>query len=155
VSGRPNGSWTLPTNGTSTRPDPEELAKLWAYPLGQWVAEQRRAYGTGQMAGQRARRLEKLGMVWSPEESVLAYVEPGVTVHGMDVGRWLNKQRQQAPWQGLMDGQREHLEQLGIVPLLPEEEAAPKSSKAASGALERGVAAPWRVRALRRSPGPT
>ncbi|WP_404200213.1 DEAD/DEAH box helicase [Streptomyces tauricus] len=33
--------------------------------LGQWVAEQRRAYGAGQMNGQRAARLEKLGMVWS------------------------------------------------------------------------------------------
>lgn len=47
------------------------------------------------------------------EESVLAYVEPGVTVHGMDVGRWLQKQRQHTVWQGLMDGQRELLKQLG------------------------------------------
>ncbi|MGV9884903.1 Helicase associated domain protein [Streptomyces sp. NPDC003006] len=37
-------------------------------PLGQWVAEQRRAYGAGQMSGQRARRLEQLGMVWSPAD---------------------------------------------------------------------------------------
>ena len=29
------------------------------------MAEQRRAYGAGQMSGLRARRLEKLGMVWS------------------------------------------------------------------------------------------
>ena len=29
--------------------------KEGAYPLGQWVAEQRRAYGAGQMTGQRAR----------------------------------------------------------------------------------------------------
>ncbi|MFJ3762949.1 Helicase associated domain protein [Streptomyces sp. NPDC090080] len=36
-----------------------------ATPLGQWVAEQRRAYGAGQMTGLRARRLEQLGMVWS------------------------------------------------------------------------------------------
>ncbi|MEU1282536.1 Helicase associated domain protein [Streptomyces sp. NPDC005805] len=36
-----------------------------ATPLGQWVAEQRRAYGVGQMTGLRARRLEQLGMVWS------------------------------------------------------------------------------------------
>ena len=34
-------------------------------PLGQWVAEQRRAYGAGEMSGLRARRLEELGMVWS------------------------------------------------------------------------------------------
>lgn len=36
-----------------------------ATPLGQWVAEQRRAYGAGEMNGQRAQRLERLGMVWS------------------------------------------------------------------------------------------
>ncbi|KPC75325.1 helicase, partial [Thermoactinomyces vulgaris] len=36
-----------------------------ATPLGQWVAEQRRAYQAGQLSGLRARRLEKLGMVWS------------------------------------------------------------------------------------------
>ncbi|MER6158201.1 Helicase associated domain protein [Streptomyces sp. NPDC001868] len=39
--------------------------KEGAQPLGQWVAEQRRAYGAGQMPGRRARRLETLGMVWS------------------------------------------------------------------------------------------
>ncbi len=37
----------------------------------------------------------------------------------MDVGRWLQKQRQQATWTTLMDGQRERLEQLGITPLPP------------------------------------
>jgi hypothetical protein len=46
-----------------------------------------------------------------------------------------------AVWQGLMDGQRERLEQLGIVPLPPEQEAPPKPSKGGSGAFERGVAA--------------
>ncbi|WP_342776520.1 helicase associated domain-containing protein [Streptomyces diacarni] len=35
------------------------------FPLGTWVAEQRRAFGAGQMAGRRAARLDKLGMVWS------------------------------------------------------------------------------------------
>lgn len=39
--------------------------KEGAQPLGQWIAEQRRAYGAGQMPGRRARRLETLGMVWS------------------------------------------------------------------------------------------
>ncbi|MEU5298595.1 DEAD/DEAH box helicase [Streptomyces umbrinus] len=200
--------------------------KEGAYPLGQWIAEQRRAYGAGQMNGLRARRLEKLGMVWSVaderfqenlaaarayfedhwtlcaprdataldrqvgqwlsnlrrpgalaehpewdaalkaidpdwnpdwptvwqrnfaavremlvEESVLAYVEPGVTVHGMDVGRWLHKQRRHAVWQELMDGQRERLEQLGITPLVPESEEPPKPSTTSVGAFERGVAA--------------
>ncbi|MFI1928115.1 helicase associated domain-containing protein [Streptomyces sp. NPDC020377] len=35
-----------------------------ATPLGQWVAEQRRAFGARQMTSRRARRLEGLGMVW-------------------------------------------------------------------------------------------
>ncbi|MFZ3573706.1 Helicase associated domain protein, partial [Streptomyces sp. BH034] len=197
-----------------------------AFPLGQWVAEQRRAYGAGQMTGKRAARLEKLGMVWSladerfqenleaakayyeqhwslcaprsavaldrpvgqwlsnlrrpgalddhpewktaleavdedwnpdwpaewqrhyaalremvAEESVLVYVEPGVTVHGMDIGKWLAKQRRPEVWAALMDGQRERLEQLGIVPLPPEQAAPVKASKAASGAFEKGARA--------------
>ncbi|MGW7410009.1 Helicase associated domain protein [Streptomyces sp. NPDC054833] len=199
--------------------------KEGAYPLGSWVAEQRRAYGAGQMTGLRARRLEKLGMVWSvaderfqenleaakvyfedhwslcaPRSAVAldrpvgqwlsnlrragalddhpewkaaleavdphwnpdwpvdwqrhyaalrelvrdegqADVLPGVTVHGMDVGRWLQKNRQHAVWQGLMDGQRDLLEAIGVVPLPPEQEAPAKAPKTPSGAFERGVAA--------------
>ncbi|MFZ4301810.1 Helicase associated domain protein [Streptomyces cinereoruber] len=199
-----------------------------ATPLGRWIAEQRRAYGAGQMSGLRAKRLEKLGMVWSAvderfqenleaakayfeehwtlcaprsataldrsvgqwlsnlrrpgaldgkeewkaaleavdgdwnpdwplewqryyaalremfvEESALVYVEPGVTVHGMDIGKWLAKQRQPAVWAGLMDGQRERLEQLGVTPLAPapEPEESSKPSTAPVSAFERGVAA--------------
>ncbi|WP_319191968.1 helicase associated domain-containing protein [Streptomyces sp. AK04-3B] len=40
-----------------------------AHPLGQWVAEQRRACRAGQMTGQRARRLEQLGMVWDAADA--------------------------------------------------------------------------------------
>ncbi|MGA5220992.1 Helicase associated domain protein [Streptomyces cinereoruber] len=199
-----------------------------ATPLGRWIAEQRRAYGAGQMSGLRAKRLEKLGMVWSAvderfqenleaakayfeeywtlcaprsamaldrsvgqwlsnlrrpgaldgkeewkvaleavdadwnpdwplewqryyavlremfvEESALVHVEPGVTVHGMDIGRWLAKQRQPAVWAELMDGQRERLEQLGVTPLAPapEPEESAKPSGAPVSAFERGVAA--------------
>ncbi|MEV0449757.1 Helicase associated domain protein [Streptomyces sp. NPDC050600] len=200
--------------------------KEGAYPLGQWVAEQRRAYGAGQMSGLRARRLEKLGMVWSPaderfqenleaakayyeqhwtlcaprsassldkpigqwlsnlrrpgalagkpgweaallavdedwnppwpaewqrhyavvremlaEETILAYVEPGVTVHGMDIGKWLARQRQPEVWAGLSGAQRGRLEAIGIVPHAPEPEAPARPSAARSGAFERGVAA--------------
>lgn len=202
--------------------------KEGAFPLGTWVAEQRRAFGAGQMTGKRAERLEKLGMVWSvaderfqenlaaarvyfeehwtlcaprsavaldrqvgswlsnlrrpgalegrPEweaalaaidedwnvewsaewqrryaavremvseesQSALAYIEPGVTVHGMDVGRWLAKQRQHEVWQGLMDGQRERLERLGVRPLPAPEEAPAKAPTAALSTFERGVAA--------------
>ncbi|WP_329564312.1 Helicase associated domain protein (plasmid) [Streptomyces uncialis] len=199
--------------------------KEGATPLGQWVAEQRRAYAAGEMTGRRAQRLEKLGMVWSvaderfqenleaakayyadhwtlcaprsavalsrpvgqwlsnlrrpgaledrPEwraalEAVDAHwdpawpaewqrhyaalrelladeedrseVLPGVTVHGMDIGKWLAKQRQHTVWAGLMDGQRELLEAVGVVPLPPEPEPA-KTPKTALSAFEKGVAA--------------
>jgi len=40
-----------------------------------------------------------------------------------------------------MDGQRERLQQLGITPLPPEQEAPVKASASASGAFERGVEA--------------
>ncbi|MDX3588915.1 DEAD/DEAH box helicase [Streptomyces europaeiscabiei] len=200
-----------------------------ATPLGQWVAEQRRAYGAGQMTGLRARRLEQLGMVWSvaderfqenleaarayyagywtlcaprtataldrkvgqwlsnlrrpgalaehPEwEAALkeidpdwnpawpaewqrhyaalrellrdeegpAQVLPGFTVHGMDVGKWLARQRTPKAWQALHDGQRERLEQLGIVPpaSAPETEApAATVPQKALSTFDKGVAA--------------
>ncbi|MBA6439939.1 DEAD/DEAH box helicase [Streptomyces sp. GMR22] len=199
-----------------------------ATPLGQWVAEQRRAYAAGEMSGQRARRLERLGMVWSvaderfqenleaakayydqhwtlcaprsavaldrpvgqwlsnlrrpgaleghPEwkaaleavdedwnpswpaewqrhyaalrelladEEGQADVLPGFTVHGMDIGKWLARQRKPEVWQGLTDGQRERLEQLGITPLAPE----PQEPTKASTTFERGVAALAQYRA--------
>lgn len=197
-----------------------------ATPLGQWVAEQRRAYAAGQMTGQRARRLEQLGMVWSladerfqenleaakayyeqhwtlcaprsataldrplgmwlanlrrpgalddhpewktaleavdedwnpvwpadwqrhyaavrellREEAGLTELQPGITCHGMDVGKWLARQRKPAVWQALHDGQRERLGQLGITPLVPEAEEPAKPSMTPVGAFERGVAA--------------
>ncbi|MFF5728242.1 helicase associated domain-containing protein [[Kitasatospora] papulosa] len=68
-------------------------------------------------------------------------VLPGFTVHGMDVGKWLVKQRQHTVWAGLMDGQRELLEAVGVVPL-PLEQAEPaKGTKKAVSAFEKGVAA--------------
>ncbi|MDX3636979.1 Helicase associated domain protein [Streptomyces europaeiscabiei] len=197
-----------------------------AFPLGTWVAEQRRAYGAGQMTGLRARRLEKLGMVWSVAderfqenlEAAKAYFEdhwtlcaprsavaldrpvgqwlsnlrragalddhpewkaaleavdpdwdpdwsaewqrhyaalhelvadeegqaevlPGFTVHAMDIGKWLARQRKPEVWQALHDGQRERLERLGITPLAPEPEEPVKPSTTPVGAFERGVAA--------------
>ncbi|MGW0673250.1 Helicase associated domain protein [Streptomyces sp. NPDC002746] len=200
--------------------------KEGAYPLGQWVAEQRRAYGAGQMNGQRARRLENLGMVWNPaderfqenlqaaktyynqhwtlcaprsatmldrpvgqwlsnlrrpgvlkghpewetalkevdedwnpswppewqrhyavvremlaEETVLAYIEPGVTVHGMDIGKWLAKQRQPEAWEALTSGQRERLEAIGVVPVAAELEAPAKPSIPTLSTFEKGIAA--------------
>ncbi|WP_418953305.1 hypothetical protein [Streptomyces cinnabarinus] len=43
----------------------------------------------------------------------------------------LANQRQHTVWQGLMDGQRECLEQLGIAPLAPEPDAPAKVPKTA------------------------
>ncbi|MFD7436048.1 Helicase associated domain protein [Streptomyces sp. NPDC059861] len=200
--------------------------KEGAYPLGQWIAEQRRAYGAGQLTGRRATRLEKLGMVWSltderfqenlaaarayheehwtlcaprsataldrpvgqwlsnlrrpgaldghPEwakaleqidehwnpawpadwqrhyaaarellrdEEGTADVLPGVTVHGMDIGRWLHKNRQHTAWQSLSSGQRELLEEIGVASLPPEQEAPAPARKTGTGAFQRGIAA--------------
>ncbi|MFF7365385.1 Helicase associated domain protein [Streptomyces sp. NPDC008125] len=200
--------------------------KEGAFPLGAWNAEQRRAYGSGQMTGQRAARLEKLGMVWNPAderfqenlEAARAYyaehwtlcaprsatmldrpvgqwlsnlrrpgaledrpewksaleavdahwdpawpaewqrhyaalrelladeddhsdVLPGFTVHGMDIGKWLAKQRQHTVWTGLMDGQRELLEAVGVVPLPPEQTEPAKALKKAVSAFEKGMVA--------------
>ncbi|MFE4915521.1 Helicase associated domain protein [Streptomyces sp. NPDC056652] len=200
-----------------------------ATPLGQWVAEQRRAYAAGQMTGRRAQRLERLGMVWSVAderfqenlEAAKAYYDqhwtlcaprtasaldrplgmwlanlrrpgalddhpewktaletvdadwnpawpadwqrhyaalrellrdeagqadgpdilPGLTVHGMDIGKWLARQRKPEVWQALHDGQRERLEQLGITPPAPEPRTPAKPSTTAVGAFEKGVAA--------------
>ncbi|MFE2045303.1 Helicase associated domain protein [Streptomyces sp. NPDC059477] len=200
-----------------------------ATPLGQWVAEQRRAYAAGQMTGQRARRLERLGMVWSvaderfqenlaaarvyyeehwtlcapraatvldrpvgqwlsnlrrpgalegrPEwEAALlavdedwnpewpadwqrhfaalrelvreeegAEVMPGFTVHGMDVGKWLDRQRKPEVWAALKEGQRERLEAIGVTPPAPAAAAEPELPAGPSmtpvSAFERGVAA--------------
>jgi hypothetical protein len=197
-----------------------------ATPLGQWVAEQRRAYGAGEMTGRRVQRLEQLGMVWSvaderfqenleaakayydqhwtlcaprtatalgkplgmwlanlrrpsaleshpeweaalkeidqdwnPEwpaewqrhyaalrelvadEEGQADVLPGFTVHGMDIGKWLARQRTPKGWESLTDGQRERLEQLGITPPSPAPEKPAKQATTPMGAFERGVAA--------------
>lgn len=205
--------------------------KEGAYPLGQWVAEQRRAYGAGQMNGRRAQRLEKLGMVWSaagarfqenlaaarvyyaehwtlcaprpaaaldkpigqwlsnlrrpgtlaehPEwEAALAAIDedwnpewptewqrhyaalrelvrdeegpadvlPGFTVHGMDIGKWLARQRKPEVWAALADGQRERLEAIGVTPpaaapapVEPDASAEPTTTPVS--AFEKGVAA--------------
>ncbi|WP_149561567.1 DEAD/DEAH box helicase [Streptomyces cacaoi] len=213
--------------------------KEGAYPLGQWVAEQRRAYGAGQMTSRRAARLEKLGMVWSAgdarfqenleaakayyeqhwtlcaprtatmldrpvgqwlsnlrrpgaleghpewkaaleavdehwnppwppawqrhyaalrelvrEEDGQAEVLPGVTVHGMDIGKWLTRQRTPEVWQTLMEGQRALLEQLGITPSAPAPAAAGKTTATPVSAFERGVAALTQYKARTGTVGP-
>lgn len=214
--------------------------KEGAFPLGQWVAEQRRAYGAGQMNGRRAARLEKLGMAWSaadarfqenlaaarvyyqehwtlcaprsaaaldkpigqwlsnlrrpgalaehPEwEAALtaidedwnpswptewqrhyaalrelvhdeenpAQVLPGFTVHGMDIGKWLARQRKPEVWKALTGGQRERLEAAGVTPLAApapvEQAASAEPSTAPVSTFDRGVAALAQYKARTRS----
>ncbi|MFG2386026.1 helicase associated domain-containing protein [Streptomyces avermitilis] len=70
-----------------------------------------------------------------------AEVLPGFTVHGLDVRKWLARQRTPKVWEALAAGQRERLERLGITPLAPEPEEPAKPSTAPVSAFEKGVAA--------------
>ncbi|RZE85468.1 DEAD/DEAH box helicase [Streptomyces albidoflavus] len=201
--------------------------KEGAYPLGQWIAEQRRAYGAAQLSGKRAERLEQLGMVWdatdaafqenlaaarvyyeqhwtlcaprtataldrpigqwlsnlrrpgalagrpereaalaaidpdwnpawpvawqrhyvavrellAEEDTALTELLPGVTVHGMDVGKWLARQRRHEVWTGLLDGQRQLLEALSIQPTEQTGQSARTAVRPRGGAFARGLAA--------------
>ncbi|WP_434600589.1 helicase associated domain-containing protein [Streptomyces sp. A5-4] len=131
-------------------------------PVGQWLSNLRRP---GALDGHPEWKtaLEAVDEHWDPawpaewqrhyaalrelltDEEDHSDVLPGFTVHGMDVGKWLSKQRQHTVWAGLMDGQRELLEAVRVVPL-PQEQAEPaKSPKAAGSAFEKGVAAPGAV----------
>ena len=75
----------------------------------------------------------------------LVDLEPGVTIHGHDVGRWLERQRQHIVWQGLMPEQRERLAALGVepypAPAEPEQRAPKKAAGGPSTAFTRGLAA--------------
>ena len=69
-------------------------------------------------------------------------VLPGFTVHGMDIGKWLARQRTPKVWAALAQGQRERLEQLGIEAPVQELEAAPsKAPTTRLSTFEKGVAA--------------
>lgn len=86
------------------------------------------------------------------DEEGPAEVLPGFTVHGMDVGKWLARQRQPEVWAALADEQRERLEAVGVTALapapVPVEQAAPtEASTPPVSAFERGVAALAQYRA--------
>ncbi|MFF7558292.1 Helicase associated domain protein [Streptomyces olivaceus] len=131
-------------------------------PVGQWLANCRKKGGLGKDVGRARWRAEQLAAIdadWRPAWPVdwqrtyanvdrllalgadLADIVPGVTSQGEDVGRWLERQRQHAVWQGLVEGQRERLTALGVTPLPPEQEAPVKAPRSGSAAFERGVAA--------------
>lgn len=88
--------------------DPDE-----GFPLGIWIAEQRRAYRAGRLAADRIAELTSLNMVWSEfdagfEDGLTAAREwfaahghllpanDAVTTDGYPIGRWLHNQRSAA-----------------------------------------------------------
>jgi len=132
-------------------------------PVGQWLSNQRRP---GALADQPERQaaLAAIDPDWNPGWPLewqrhyagvrecltelgaeLVDLEPGVTIHGHDIGRWLERQRQHNVWQGLMPGQRERLTALGVepypAPAEPEQQAPRKAAGDRSTAFTRGVAA--------------
>ncbi|MEV7857074.1 Helicase associated domain protein [Streptomyces sp. NPDC088183] len=85
------GRWLRETGSTTLRVPytvvtPEEWGGVGGYPLGQWIAEQRRAYAAGTLEAGRVAELEKLGMVWSEQEAAwadgVAVAREYATVHG-------------------------------------------------------------------------
>ncbi|WP_328908034.1 helicase associated domain-containing protein [Streptomyces sp. NBC_00234] len=86
-------------------------AAIMDRPVGQWSANARKVGGLGKDSARAGRRAALLGAIdpdWPVDwqrhyaalaglvapGSVLAHVEPGSMVHGMDVGRWLATQRE-------------------------------------------------------------
>jgi hypothetical protein len=130
-------------------------------PIGQWLSNQRRP---GALDGRpdRAQALAAIDPDWNPTWPLdwqrhhaglkellmlgadLVDLEPGVTIHGHDIGRWLQRQRRHVVWQGLMPAQQERLATLGVEPHpAPAEPKEPTKTASGSrrGAFERGLAA--------------
>ncbi|MFJ2629953.1 Helicase associated domain protein [Streptomyces sp. NPDC087532] len=94
-------------------------AKDGRFPLGQWIAEQRKTYGSGRLAAVRIDALERLGMVWShPDHVFNAGLQVARAYHaahghlaaghsavmdGYPIGTWLANRRREAR---LADGAR-------------------------------------------------
>ncbi|MFC4326504.1 helicase associated domain-containing protein [Streptomyces andamanensis] len=87
---------------------PAQWGAVGSYPLGAWLADQRRYYAAGTLEAARVAELEKLGMVWSVYtawddmlEVARSYadahghlVPPATAVwEGQPVGTWLKNQR--------------------------------------------------------------
>lgn len=141
-------------------------------PIGQWLSNLRRpgaldrhpewetappGRGRGlepRVAGRVAAPLRSAPRAGARDEDGPAEVLPGFTVHGMDIGKWLARQRKPEVWAALADGQRERLEAVGATPLAapaPVEQAPAEPSTAPVSAFERGVAA-WHSTRPARAP---
>ncbi|MEV6080681.1 Helicase associated domain protein [Streptomyces sp. NPDC052069] len=71
------GRWLRESGGSVLRVPymvvtPEDWGGVGGYPLGQWIAEQRRAYAAGTLESARVVELEQLGMVWSERDAAWA-----------------------------------------------------------------------------------
>ncbi|MGW6396198.1 Helicase associated domain protein [Streptomyces sp. NPDC055103] len=87
-------------------------AKDGAFPVGHWIADQRKAYNTRRLAAVRIEALERLGMVWSHPDHAFttglqvarAYhavhghltAEQSAVVDGFPIGVWLANRRREA-----------------------------------------------------------
>ncbi|WP_323185136.1 Helicase associated domain protein [Streptomyces sp. NBC_00305] len=85
------GRWLRETgNGVLRVPytvvTPEDWGGVDGYPLGQWIADQRRAYTAGTLEAGRVAELEKLGMVWSEQDAAwsdgIAVAKQYAAAHG-------------------------------------------------------------------------
>ncbi|MFE7779283.1 Helicase associated domain protein [Streptomyces sp. NPDC057445] len=122
-------------------------------PIGQWLSNCRRP---GALNDERAAQLTAIDPDWRPAWPIdwqrhyagvralvtgggaaVDEIVPGVSVHGADVGQWLQRQRE--TWAELSEAQRERLAALGVTPPEPTT-VAPKAGGRAA-AWERGVAA--------------
>ncbi|MFG2934076.1 helicase associated domain-containing protein [Streptomyces achromogenes] len=81
-------------------------------------------------------------------------VLPGFTVHGMDVGKWLARQRKPEVWAALAEGRRERLKAVGVTPLATasapmEPDVLAEPFTAQVSVFDRGVAALAQARPAR------
>ncbi|MFF4183421.1 Helicase associated domain protein [Streptomyces sp. NPDC001691] len=130
-------------------------------PVGQHLANLRRTGGLGkdpERAERRAAQLAAIDPDWNcpwpldwqrqyavlrdlvAADGVLPDIHPGVTFDGDDLGRWVERQRQD--WRALSAAQRERLAALGVKPATPPaaQPGAGATGKA-SAAFTRGVSA--------------
>ncbi|MEU3662523.1 Helicase associated domain protein [Streptomyces sp. NPDC032940] len=136
-------------------------------PVGQHMANLRRAGGLGKDPGRAAARAAQLSAIdpdwncpwpldWQRHYRVLADlvdadghlpdIAPGVFMDGDDIGRWLRRQTGPVAWRQLSPEQRERLSGIGVGPAqapspVPAAGRAKRGSGKAQQAFQRGLAA--------------
>ena len=100
--------------------------------LGNWIGVQRRVYKAGEMPAVRQKKLESLGIVWSPSKAhwdeMLSYARDfrdkmghlmipagHLVTNGSDLGCWIQRQRQKFRDGTLSDARTAKLNELGMV----------------------------------------